>query len=237
MKEKLEYFKLYFKEIFHAFWYPKKNISKWINRLFFVFVAFIIFGLTFMDNTNEKKSLVDYQQNYSLDEGNRSFYKENYRKAKKIQKEIDEKVKSGKATNSNEDMEKNAFCSKVYMAANPDLKLQPLPQIQMDDLNKIIGKNHLKITSDEKKFFLLNPLTSGQSDYFMNNWLVPSIGVNINKVKIGYDLYSGSLFINKKDFNELTKAQQDILLKRAHEIFDSCELSVRLPKGLQISYT
>lgn len=223
----------FLKIMFNSFWNPKYKSLKWFNRIMTVIAILFTVALTVLIPRHQRNLVNDYRSNYAINDAGQKFFNKHYDQANKYEKEVNDKKideMSAKKRNSLNVAYKTRYVELERMSENPDLTVRPM----YGQANEAWSTLSTHVTSNENKQFIrFITLTGGQAQYVYENQLLPSLGIHNKDIKVRFVPTSGDLYITPSIQQEYPNKINDIH-KRAKEIWNSCELSMRVKQGLTI---
>lgn len=204
----------------YYFWNPRKKIQKWFNRgLIIVITIFALFAVNTNRQINNDRQRIQNERNFDDKK-----IKNNNKKIKKIKKNLNEKIKEDpNYLETEKGSAENFEITKREQAQ--DLNTTEAPVVDRIIRGALDGLSKDGQTSKDKQLIKkLVFLKAGQLKYYYEHELAKSF--NLKNVHIGFDIYSGSLFIGEGVPLELQKPIQE----RAKDLFNSSELSSLIDK-------
>lgn len=223
----------FFKIMGNSFWNPKNKLLKWFNRSVTIILAILLITQLFVVPNQQRKAMQKYRENYAINDPGQKFFNKHYDQANKYEKQVNNKKldkMSNKERNSQNTSYKIRYVTLERMSENPDLTVKPMAQQATDAWN---GLSTHVTKNENKQFINFITLTGGQAQYVYEHQLLSSLGIHDKSIKARFVPYSGDLYITPSIQDKYPNKLND-LHKRAHEIWDSCELSMRVKKGLTI---
>lgn len=215
--------------VWNSFWSPKNKYIKWTTRIVvIIMIAACIFSVFVYPKQVQHKSL-QFDSQYAFTDPGQNYFSKQYSKAVKDAKEL----KSMKNQTSPEYLQKENNIILTKMAENPDTNVTSPGQMVE---NELLNLNKDKITDNERNWFKETvALTAGQTGYVYTTDLLKTVGIDKSNYTVGFDMYSGNLYIDPKVAKNYPEKEK-LIKERAQEIWDSSTLSKRLPNGLKIHF-